>query len=447
MVEAKWRGARKAAGAEIVPLSENQWHLKRVALRACVRIRQCAALVHCRNVLFQVSPMFVHWFCPQFAQHSSFREFLALLFATLSLAVVAAPAPTAGIERTVITLGVSSPLTGSEASVGVDYLAGAKLAFDAANKAGGVFGRSIALKVLDDAGKADATAANTKRLIGDGVFALFGFYGGNNTLAALPAINEAAIPLVGVFTGNQSLRDPANRHVFHARTGYYAEIAHVSQKLTAMSANRIAVVHFDDRGGTDSGLRTAEEFKKLGVDVRAVVPVVRGSTNIEAAATKLAKSDAQWVVMILTNKSAAALISRTRELGGYFQFLSLSFTNASALIADLGSKKSIGLAFSQVVPNPLTESGSKASTEFRQLAGSSVPFNYVAMEGFMTAKVMIEGLKRAGAEPTREKFIAGLDSGKPVTIGEYAVRYTPQDHTGGNFVELTVVDRYQRLIR
>ena len=352
-----------------------------------------------------------------------------------------------GVERNAIMLGISSPLTGSESAVGTDYLAGAKLAFDATNKAGGIFGRTITLQVLDDAGKADATAANTKRLINGGVFALFGYYGGNNTLASMAAINEAAIPLVGVFTGNQTLRDPPSRYIFHARTGYYAEIAHVSKKLTAMSANRIAVVHFDDRGGTDSGQRTAEEFKKLGVDVRAVVPVTRGSVKMEAAAAALAKLDVQWVVMILTNQSAAALINRTRELGGYFQFLSLSFTNAAALIKDLGPKKSIGLAFSQVVPNPLSEVGSKASSEFRQLAGTLVPVNYVAMEGFVTAKVMIEGLRRAGTEPTREKFIAGLDSGRAVNVGDYAVRFTPQDRMGGDFVELTVVDRYGKIVR
>ncbi len=351
-----------------------------------------------------------------------------------------------GVDRTSILLGVSTPLTGTESAVGTDYLAGARLAFDAANKAGGVNGRTIKLEVLDDAGKAETTAANTKKLIDQGVFALFGFYGGNNTIAALPAINTAKVPLVGVFTGNQTLRDPSNRYVFHARTGYYDEIAHVTKRLQAMSANKIAVAHFNDRGGTDTGKRTAEEFQKLGVDVKAVVPIERGSTKVEAAAATLAKADIQWVVMILTNKTAAALIRETRKQGGLFQFMSLSFTNAAALIDDLGPRESIGLAFAQVVPTPYSNA-TGISAEFRSLAGKTAPINYVSMEGFVTARLMIEALRRAGATPTRERLVEALENGRAIELGNYSVSFTPRDRDGGDFVELTVVDRFLRFVR
>lgn len=351
-----------------------------------------------------------------------------------------------GVDRTTILLGVSTPLTGTESAVGTDYLAGARLAFDAANKAGGVNGRSIKLEVLDDAGKADTTAANTKKLIDQGVFALFGFYGGNNTIAALPTINTAKVPLVGVFTGNQTLRDPSNRYVFHARTGYYDEIAHVSKRLQAMSANKIAVAHFNDRGGTDTGKRTAEEFRKLGVDVKAVVAIERGSTKVETAAATLAKADIQWVVMILTNKTAAALIRETRKQGGLFQFMSLSFTNAAALVEDLGPRESIGLAFAQVVPTPYSNA-TGISAEFRQLAGKTIPINYVSMEGFVTARLMIEALRRAGSPLTRERLVEALENGRPIALGDYSVSFTPRDRDGGDFVELTVVDRFSRFVR
>jgi branched-chain amino acid transport system substrate-binding protein len=367
---------------------------------------------------------------------------IPLAFAGISATVHAQ----SGVDRTTILLGVSTPLTGTESAVGTDYLAGARLAFDAANKAGGVNGRSIKLEVLDDAGKADTTAANTKKLIDQGVFALFGFYGGNNTIAALPTINTAKVPLVGVFTGNQTLRDPSNRYVFHARTGYYDEIAHVSKRLQAMSANKIAVAHFNDRGGTDTGKRTAEEFRKLGVDVKAVVAIERGSTKVETAAATLAKADIQWVVMILTNKTAAALIRETRKQGGLFQFMSLSFTNAAALVEDLGPRESIGLAFAQVVPTPYSNA-TGISAEFRQLAGKTIPINYVSMEGFVTARLMIEALRRAGSPLTRERLVDALESGRPIALGDYSVSFTPRDRDGGDFVELTVVDRFSRFVR
>lgn len=380
-----------------------------------------------------------------YSRSSSFRT-LALAFLALSSTALQQANAQTGIDRGSILLGVSTPLTGSEAAVGNDYLAGARLAFETVNKAGGVNGRTIRLEVLDDGGKADVTAANAKKLIDQGVFALFGFYGGNNTIAALPAINAARVPLVGVFTGNQTLRDPANRLVFHARTGYYDEVAHVTDRLKAMSANRIAVAHFNDRGGTDTGKRTAEEFRKLGVDVKAVVAIERGTTNVSAAAATLAKADVQWVVMILTNKTAAALIRETRKQGGLFQFMSLSFTNAAALIDDLGPRDSIGLAFAQVVPTPYSNA-TGISAEFRRLAGTTTPINYVSMEGFVTARFMIEALRRAGATPTRERFIEAIESGRPIALGDYSVAITPTDRDGGSFVELTVIDRFGRFLR
>jgi branched-chain amino acid transport system substrate-binding protein len=356
-------------------------------------------------------------------------------------------AQTAGVSGNSILIGVSSPQTGSESAVGIDYLAGARLAFDAANANGGVGGRQIALTVLDDAGKADATLANTKKLIADGTFALFGFYGGNNTIAAIPAIDAERIPLVGVFTGNQTLRDPPNRHIFHARTGYYAEIAHVARNLTKMYANRIAVVHFDDRGGRDSGTRTAEEFRKLGVEVPQVLAIERGTTKVDAAASAISSSGVQWVVMILTNRTSAALIKKTRELGKRPQFMSLSFTNADALIKEMGTAAT-GLAFAQVVPYPFSDAPARVVREFRDVAeAKKVPINYVSMEGYITARVMIEGLRRAGRDLTREKLIAALDSGRPIDVGGYSVSFNPQDRVGGGFVELTVVDRSGRLIR
>jgi branched-chain amino acid transport system substrate-binding protein len=356
-------------------------------------------------------------------------------------------AQTPGVTASAISIGVSSPQTGSESAVGIDYLAGAQLAFDAANANGGINGRQVTLRVLDDAGKADATLANTKKFIADGAFALFGYYGGNNTIGAIPAIDAERIPLVGVFTGNQTLRDPPNRHIFHARTGYYAEIEHVAKNLTKMHANRIAVVHFDDRGGRDSGTRTAAEFRKLGVEVPQVLAIERGTTNVDAAAKAISTSGVQWVVMILTNKTSAALINRTRELGKRPQFMSLSFTNADALIKEMGPAAT-GLAFAQVVPYPFSDAPARVVREFRDLAAAKkVPINYVAMEGFVTARVMIEGLRRAGRDLTREKLITALDSGRPIDVGGYAVAFNSQDRVGGGFVELTVVDRSGRLIR
>ena len=365
----------------------------------------------------------------------------------LAIGVAAQTAGAQGVSKDAILIGQSAVLSGPDASIGREYQAGAKLYFDSVNQAGGVNGRQIVLESMDDAFKAENVVANTKKLIEEKqVFALFGYTGGNSTLAAIPAIDAAKIPLVGVFTGNQTLRTPVNRQVFNTRAGYYAEIDYAITTLLSMGMKRVAVVHFDDKGGKDSGDRVAAEAKKRGGEVVVQAGIERGSVKVEAAVKEINAKKPNAVVLVLTHKAGAALIRQLRVPGSAYQFINLSFTNADELVKELGPLAG-GVGFVQVVPYPHSGLTSIAS-EFRKLAAAAkrTP-SYISMEGFVAAKVLVEGLRRAGPTPTRAKFVAGLEDGRPIEMGEFTLVYSPTDHTGGAWAEMTMASKEGRMLR
>ena len=142
-----------------------------------------------------------------------------------------------------IVLGQSAALTGAAGQLGVQFQAGAKLAFDQANAHGGIGRRSIEIRALDDGYEPDRCAENTRRLIADDVFALFGYIGTPTSLAALPLFTQARVPFFAPFTGAPGLRKPFNRLIFHVRASYDDETELMVRQLTHLGLTRIGVFH------------------------------------------------------------------------------------------------------------------------------------------------------------------------------------------------------------
>jgi branched-chain amino acid transport system substrate-binding protein len=157
-----------------------------------------------------------------------------------------------------IVLGQSAAFSGPAAQLGEQFKRGALLYFDRLNAKGGVNGRTIELKSIDDGYEPDRCKANTDKLIKDGVFALFGYIGTPTSLAALPLATAAQMPFIAPFTGAQALREPFNRFAFHVRASYFDETAEIVKQVTSIGAKRIAVFHQNDsygKAGLDGVLR------------------------------------------------------------------------------------------------------------------------------------------------------------------------------------------------
>jgi branched-chain amino acid transport system substrate-binding protein len=353
-----------------------------------------------------------------------------------------------GVSNNLITLGQSAALTGPAQELGKGMREGAKAYFDHVNAEGGVHGRKIVLQTLDDGYEADRAAANTKQLIErDGAFALFGYVGTPTSNASIPAVVSARIPFFAPFTGAETLRDPPNRNIFHVRASYYQETEKIVEHMTTLSIKRIAVFYQDDaygKAGLDGVMRA---LKKRKLEVAAVGTVERNSVNVADAVRKIKASDPQAIVMVSAYTSCAAFIKAMLAEGKRPLFWNISFVGSQALARELGGDAS-GVNISQVMPAPWDDVN-PVVREYRKLyiQNGKREWDYVSMEGFIAAKVLVEGLRRAGRDLTRERLIAALESMSAYDAGGFVVRFGPARHNGSNFVDLTMISRNGKFLR
>ena len=337
-----------------------------------------------------------------------------------------------------IVLGQSAAFSGPAMQLGTQFHAGAKLHFDQLNAKGGVGGRAIEIRQLDDGYEPDRCRANTERLIKDEVFALFGYIGTPTSLAALPLATSARVPFIAPFTGAMGLREPFKREAFHLRASYDDETALIVKQLIELSQNRIGVFYQNDAYGKAglSGVTKALAARQLKPVAEGTVE--RNSEDVAAAVAKLAKSGAQAIVQIGAYKACAAFIRQARKAGYGGKFYNVSFVGTQALADELG-KDGAGVVVSQVVPSPYNPAR-PVSREFVAAAKQQgrVQANLSSMEGYLAAKLFTEGLKRAGGKPTREALIAALESINE-DFGGYRVSFGPGNHVASKFVELSML--------
>lgn len=369
----------------------------------------------------------------------------------LILAALASAAATfasaQGVTDTQIVLGQSVALSGPAEQLGKDMQLGASLYFNKVNAAGGVNGRKIVLKTLDDGYESARAAENTKKLINDEkVFALFGYVGTPTSQASLPIFTEARVPFVGPFTGAELLRSPHNRYIFNVRASYFDETEAIVQHLTAMSVNKIAVFYQNDSYG-QAGLTGVERaLKKRNLEVVAKGTVERNTVEVKAAVDTMLKAQPQAVVMISAYKSCAAFIKEMKKANANPTFWNVSFVGSKALAKEL-DREGRGVQISQVVPFPW-DSTVPVVKEYRAaLAEAKGEPGFGTLEGYIAAKVMVEGLRRAGKKLDREGFIKAMESMGNLDVGGFKVSYGPENHNGSKFVDLTIISKEQRFVR
>lgn len=369
------------------------------------------------------------------------------ILSSIALAAVVLGAHAQGVTDTQVVLGQSVALSGPAQELGKDMQVGASLYFNAVNAKGGVNGRKIVLKTLDDGYESTRAAENTKKLINeDKVFALFGYVGTPTSAASLPIFTEAKVPFVGPFTGAELLRNPVNKYIFNVRASYFDETEAIVQHLTAMSVNKIAVFYQNDAYG-QAGLAGVERaLKKRGLEIAAKGTVERNTVEVKAAVATMAKAQPQAIVMISAYKSCAAFIKEMRAAGSSPTFWNVSFVGSKALAKEL-DKDGRGVQISQVVPFPWDNSVPVVK-EYRALldAAKGEP-GFGTLEGYIAAKVAVEGLRRAGKNLTRESFIKAMESLDNFDVGGFKVTYGADNRSGSKFVDLTIISKDQKFVR
>ena len=178
---------------------------------------------------------------------------------------------------------------------------------------------------------------------------------------------------------------------------------------------------------------------KRNLKIAASGTVERNTTDVAAAVATLAKSKTGAIIMISAYKSCAAFIKSMRLAGALQQYWNVSFVGSKALATELGDDGR-GVQISQVVPFPWSDVN-PIVRDYQKRIGGPEKYSFTSLEGYVAAKVLVEGLKRAGKNPTRESLVDGLASMGRFDLGGFSVTYTPTDHNGSNFVDLTIISR------
>jgi ABC-type branched-subunit amino acid transport system substrate-binding protein len=363
-------------------------------------------------------------------------------------AVVGAARAEDGVTAQTIVIGQSAAFSGPAAQLGIQMRAGAKLWLDHVNAQGGVNGRTIELKTRDDKYESALAAENTKKLINeDRVFALFAYVGTPTSQASLPVFTEARVPFVAPFTGAELLRTPFNRYVFNVRASYFDETEAIVEHVTRIGASKIAVFYQNDSYG-QAGLEGVKRaLTKRNLQIAGQGTVERNTTNVADAVKAINAAQPDAVVMISAYGSTAEFVRQMKKAGSLASFYTVSFVGSKALADALGNEGH-GVMISQVVPfpwSPLTP----VVKEYLELAkrAGNVDVNFSTLEGFIAAKVLVEGLRRAGPALTREKFVAAMESINNYDLGGFGVTFSSSNHNGSRFVDLAMIGREGKFVR
>ena len=353
-----------------------------------------------------------------------------------------------GVSADKIVLGQAAVFSGPAAQLGIQMRNGVKTYLDYVNARGGVHGRKLELVTEDDRYESAVAPSASKKLIEEHkVFALLGYVGTPTGVAHLPVVTQAKVPLVGMFTGAEVLRVPFNRYVFHVRASYYDETEKIVEQVVSTGGRKISVFYQDDAYG-EAGRKGAElALERRKMKIHSTGTVERNTVKVEAAAKTIHASQPDAVVMVSAYTSIAAFVREMQKLGSGATFYNVSFVGSKALADALG-KDGVGVAISQVVPFPWG-TAVPVVKEYQQLAKKAgyPDYNFSALEGFLSAKVMVEGLRRAGRNPTREGLVEALEKMQDVDLGGFFIGYSPKNRAGSKFVDLTIISRDGKFLR
>ncbi|MFO1336356.1 MAG: ABC transporter substrate-binding protein [Piscinibacter sp.] len=325
-------------------------------------------------------------------------------------------------------------------------LAGAELAFAESRAQGGVHGRRVRIVSLDDELKPERAVANYEKLLGaEGVFGFFGCVGSATTAAAAPLLQKAGAPWVAGYAVADSARDKLKGTGFFVRATSGREAQSLVQHLTTVGVTKIAVAMLDNPGGKEAAALVETALSAQKLQATAAVFLKGDGSNVKEAADALAKSAPQAVIMYLGGALPGELMKAGWAQGFSPMYYGMSIV-AGEVTAKVAGEKARGLAISQVMPYPWSESD-PTTREYRRLAeAAKVPVGYYSFEGYLNALVLLEALRRSGRELTRGRLFGTLRQLKMRSAG-MDLDYTLNGLTGSRFVELVQVTHDGRFVR
>lgn len=338
-----------------------------------------------------------------------------------------------------IVVGQSAPLTGGNAELGNDIRNGALAYFRKVNDAGGLPQGKLKLVTLDDRNDTKLSAENTHKLVADrNVVALFGYASSTLSIPAMPAVMEARIPFFAPFTGADTIRKQ-NDYVYTVRATYADEIVKIVNFWGNLGNTRVTVLHYDDPVGKQNFETVATVLKKF--DRTPVSVAIKRNADITPQNVQaVVASDPHVLVVTTLYAPAAQMIRKLKAANRATMVTSLSFAGASQLAKALGPD-AVGVSVAITVPPPRAQNIAvvKECTEAWQAAGQKEPLSVTALESCIAAKVLVEGMRRAGRELTRASLHRSLSALGRYDAGGYVVDFKPNFRHGGSYVSMALL--------
>jgi ABC-type branched-subunit amino acid transport system substrate-binding protein len=339
-----------------------------------------------------------------------------------------------------IRIGQTAGYTGIAAASVKEMTDGATLYLDAINAQGGINGQRVELLTMDDKFEPKLAAENARRLVVESkVIALFLTRGTPHNEAIFPVLDELRVPLIAPSTGAMSMHQPVRRWVFNVRATYQREAEKAVQHLTTLGFTKIALLQVNDSFGNDGATGAMAGFTKAGLKPVLIEKFERAKPDFAPIVAKLVEAQPQGIVFLGTNQAVADGTALIREAGLRGQIVTLSNNASAGFIKALGPHAH-GTVVAQVFPGeravavPMV----KELTDLATRNGSG-PISPAMLEGYAGAKVLVEGLRRAGRPVTGESLAAALETLNNFDIGGLKVSFSAGDHTGLDFADLSIV--------
>lgn len=345
-----------------------------------------------------------------------------------------------GVSHAQILIGQTVGITGSAAATVAESRQGAALYIDHVNARGGVGGQKIEVVSLDDKFDPKLTLENTVTLIEQkGVIGLFMTRGTPHTQGIMPVLEQHGVALVGPSTGAIALHQPVSKYIFNVRAPYQREVEKAITHLNTLGVKQIGVVHVDDTFGADGLAGAQAGFKANSIEALFVEKFDRAKPDYSAIAPRVAQKQPQAVIFIGTGAAVVDGIKALRTAGVTGQIVTLSNNASGGFVKALGNQAR-GVVVTQVFPSErsLNYPVIKEAMDMAR-ARSLGDLTPAMVEGFVSAKVLVEGIRRAGPKPDRAKLHAGLESIRKWDLGGLELSYSATDHSGLDFSDLSII--------
>lgn len=337
-----------------------------------------------------------------------------------------------------ILIGQTAGFSGPVAAGVKETTDGARLYLDAVNARGGVNGQKIDLISLDDKFDPKLAGENARKLIEEQeVVAMFLTRGTPHTEAILPYLDKYAVPLIGPSTGAMVLHSPVKKHIFNVRATYQREAEKAIAHLASIGITRIALVHADDSFGADGVAGAQKGLTAAKLTPSAVEKFDRSKPDFSKLAPKIAKTDAQAVMIVASGAAVVDCMKALKAAGSNAQVVTLSNNASGGFIKSLG-ESARGVIVTQVLPQSFGFGLVKEAADLAR-AKNINDVSPAMLEGFASAKVLVEALRRSAAKPTRERIQSALEGMHKFDLGGLEISYSTTDHTGLDFADLSII--------